>query len=934
MSNKNLSVIIPIYNVEKYLSEALDSVVNQDIGFKENIQLILINDGSPDNSEEICLDYKARYPNNIIYIAQKNQGVSAARNKGLDTATGKYIAFFDPDDKLSLDAYRVTLDFFENHYDEIDLAAFKMKFFERLTGDHPLNYRFGETKVVDVRENPTYMQSSGVSCVYKAEVLKNRRFDPSIKYAEDMKLINEVILEKMAYGVVEGPIYFVRKRMDENSASNTGHQNPDYYMVTPVKVFKYLFDLWEKTNGKLDEFIQFVVLFDLQWRITQRAQVALTADEERLYRTTIRDLVKRVTSDEIILGMRNIRAAYKLFLLREKYGEVEFCRNISIRDSSLYLKDLNIDSALGYSVLPGIGIDRMEYLGDGRIKIEGYISGLLSTGTKYWAQTSQGKFFIKKNHHREVGSRNIFLGQQIDINEAFSVEVNTLHNDRVEFHYSLNKDDAVAVALSIKTGQFTGLGNINGAYNRFKELIIKKQDDALVILPGNFVNLVVSEIKFSLAILRRLKLRVATNELSVGIKSRLRNEELNMQDRVMSIVRPFLIPPKAVVKNIFVLALRVAARLARKLKRREIWLVSDRISDAADNGEAFYSYLQKNKTDKADYYFAINKQSRAYGRLRERGFKLVDLLGYRYKFLVLIADKIISSNADEMIFNPFLDSWSEYADLKTGRFIFLQHGITKDDLSRQYNRWNIGFDMVITSTQDEYDSFVKNKKYGFGRDIIKLTGMPRLDELNDNSENVISLLPTWRKGLDGGLDKRTGTRMYSPEFKKTEYFQFYNKLLTDSRLERVFEKKGIEGRFFLHPSFAAQAIDFSEGGVFKLQKAPYDYRQIFAESRLLITDYSSVAFDFAYLKKPIIYTQFDKVSFFNGHTYKEGYFSYVDDGFGPVVLDYEAVVEEIIRYIDSGCVMEDKYIKRVDKMFKFNDRNNSKRVYEAIINMS
>ena len=89
------SVIIPIYNVENYLEETIDSVINQTIGFNDNIQLILINDGSPDSSEEICERYKKEYPNNIIYLKQENSGVSVARNKGLELATGEIINFLD-----------------------------------------------------------------------------------------------------------------------------------------------------------------------------------------------------------------------------------------------------------------------------------------------------------------------------------------------------------------------------------------------------------------------------------------------------------------------------------------------------------------------------------------------------------------------------------------------------------------------------------------------------------------------------------------------------------------------------------------------------------------------------------------------------------------------------------------------------------------------
>ena len=101
-----LSVIIPIYNVEKYLEETLKSVIEQTLGFENNIEMILVNDGSPDNSEEICLRYKEKYPENIVYIKQKNGGVSSARNTGAKVAKGEYINFLDSDDILSKNAYK------------------------------------------------------------------------------------------------------------------------------------------------------------------------------------------------------------------------------------------------------------------------------------------------------------------------------------------------------------------------------------------------------------------------------------------------------------------------------------------------------------------------------------------------------------------------------------------------------------------------------------------------------------------------------------------------------------------------------------------------------------------------------------------------------------------------------------------------------------
>lgn len=98
-----VSVVIPVYNVESYLSKCLDSLVNQSY---KNIDVILVDDGSTDTSPIICDNYSAKYPN-INVIHQKNAGVSAARNKGIDSANGKYIYFVDPDDWCELDAIEV-----------------------------------------------------------------------------------------------------------------------------------------------------------------------------------------------------------------------------------------------------------------------------------------------------------------------------------------------------------------------------------------------------------------------------------------------------------------------------------------------------------------------------------------------------------------------------------------------------------------------------------------------------------------------------------------------------------------------------------------------------------------------------------------------------------------------------------------------------------
>ena len=148
--NKLFSVVIACYNCENYLDETVNSLINQSLSFEKHIQLILVNDGSEDNTEQICQKYVKEYPNNIIYIFQENQGQGVARNNGINHATGKYINFLDSDDKFSENSFQLVHEFFEKHYDEVDFVTTPIFFFDNETGNHPLNYKFREDKIINL----------------------------------------------------------------------------------------------------------------------------------------------------------------------------------------------------------------------------------------------------------------------------------------------------------------------------------------------------------------------------------------------------------------------------------------------------------------------------------------------------------------------------------------------------------------------------------------------------------------------------------------------------------------------------------------------------------------------------------------------------------------------------------------------------------------
>lgn len=370
---------------------------------------------------------------------------------------------------------------------------------------------------------------------------------------------------------------------------------------------------------------------------------------------------------------------------------------------------------------------------------------------------------------------------------------------------------------------------------------------------------------------------------------------------------------------------RMLYKIAKRLYKKEIWLISDRANQAGDNGQALFEYLKRTKLPNVNAYFAISKHCDDYKRLKKLGH-ILPLESMRFKLIRLLADKMISSHCEESICYPYRQP---IADLLVNQsVVFLQHGITKDDISSIYNKLNKNLSLFITASPYEYESILTNPDYYLSSNEVKLTGFPRFDKLENNKQKIISVVPTWRKLL---LKKHSDTDwQLNCNFEETPYYQFYYSLLTDERLISALRESGYIVQFVQHPLMKSCQDYFPDSELIKNIKSP-EYDKIFSQSALLITDYSSTAFDFAYLRKPILYYQFDKESFFASHTYTEGYFSYENDGFGEVVHEKEDLIALILNYIKTDCRLQKPYEERINKFFAFNDKLNCKRVADEIL---
>ena len=327
------SIVMAIYNMKDYLEDAILSVIDQDIGFEKFVQLILINDGSSDKSSEICEKYKNLYPNNIIYLKQRNKGVSSARNQGLKFVKGKYINFLDADDKLEKDVLTKVYDFFEKVYNKVNIVSIPIDFFEGKTGEHILNYKYNlKTRIIDLSQEYTMIQLSASSSFFKSSLQEEIKFEENMKYAEDAYMINKILLKTNTLGVVSDCKYLYRFRKKLSSATQIGYIKKEWYL-NYIKTFSLnLIKYSENTNGEIPKFIQYTIMYDLQWRINNIKKIKSVLSEkeiEEFFYTFIYN-IKNIDFN-IIYKQKNVKWHRKLVILGIKINKLKLIENMLIK---------------------------------------------------------------------------------------------------------------------------------------------------------------------------------------------------------------------------------------------------------------------------------------------------------------------------------------------------------------------------------------------------------------------------------------------------------------------------------------------------------------------------------------------------------------------------------------------------------------------------
>lgn len=377
-------------------------------------------------------------------------------------------------------------------------------------------------------------------------------------------------------------------------------------------------------------------------------------------------------------------------------------------------------------------------------------------------------------------------------------------------------------------------------------------------------------------------------------------------------------------------------------KNKKIWLFFDKIYKGGDSAEYMFRYTleQMKKASEGEdrdeakapdrAYYLLDETAPDYERMMSEGIRPLKRGSFLHRLIFLNADILVASNSTVFAFNDYyLENSRFIRGIPDFKVACVQHGLSVQKIALAQQRLRDNIRMYFIASRYEEENLMKPVYDYAGYDAIKLTGIPRYDGLINDDKKQILISPTWRMQSAKLVTRHEGLeRDYNPDFKETAYYKIYNGLINDEKLIAAAKEYGYRIVYVLHPIVSPQVDDFVKNDFVDIIPATGDmsYERIFSESSLMVTDYSGIQFDFAYMRKPLVYYHPAELE---AH-YEEGTFHYDTMAFGEIVRKKDELVALLSEYMKNGCEMKELYRLRADDFFEYDDRENCKRVYDVL----
>ena len=882
-----MSVILPFYNSQDTLLGAAKSLLNQQRDKKLPLEVLLVDNNSTDDSGKIGLALETLYPDIFRYIQCSEQGVSSARNLGLQLATREYVMFLDADDTISSGSIQNVYNFFQKNENSVDIVFFRRYFMyidekgEKTYKNHPRNNLFPKTGVYKEEEfgNKLYYMTLNIAIKNN----KQQMFDTKIPYGEDMVFISNILGKNSTIGYVEDAHY--NYRFSDYSTINK-YQSPVYNSELLLSNMEKQFAPYLEGNGVIPKHIQSLAFNEIAWRYSSVANKLfpyhLSEKQFEIWKRKFRDLL-RLIDDDIILNYPTLDSfhRYSIMELKEEPIKIALFDRLDFRKNGKQVhEEKNFETVISDFKIVDNKLYIFSYLktklGD-KINSRPFVSiNGVETELDVWESIS--------GRYKKRDKSNYFPAYklELDLNDV-SVD-NSLD---IYFYYKVgNEIFNIQKYYSVKNR----LLNMNDQSLRF--------EDSTEVFSENTVN------SISLKWLKNFHLlvtRVENDEAQEIFDSRTDEMPESIQ----------LIRNNWISDN----------------QTKNVWLYVDNFN-TVDN--AFHQYVHDvAKEDGIERYYIYKKDFLYLGRYISKHHIDMENMNFvlygsdEHKKLMLRTKFVLASyNEYFATVVPFTKKeLLNLSDILDFKYIYLQHGVLHAKAPQTYDVERTYIDKIVTSTDYERDVFTNELHYDKS-DLLQV-GMSRFD-VHSQTQSIdklprILFAPSWRSKFVGDLntfDEKGDRKINIEEFLHSQYFKSLSEIIQSDQLNRFLDKRGLELDIKLHPIFSG-ALDLLEQlidgrkhiNILKEQKIDSDQYSVF------VTDFSSYVFDAVANRTPIIYYELDREEFLAGnHTYRELYLGFE---FGDVVDNVSSFIKTLKNLAHRKYTVEPQYLEKMNSFYNY-----------------
>ena len=348
----------------------------------------------------------------------------------------------------------------------------------------------------------------------------------------------------------------------------------------------------------------------------------------------------------------------------------------------------------------------------------------------------------------------------------------------------------------------------------------------------------------------------------------------------------------------------------------DVWLVGEVPYKAQDNGYRFFEHVRKEHPRKRAYY-VIDRDSPDYDKVAALG-NVVPRFSREHILYTLLASRFVGSHHAEYL---YASRDVRFARWVRGVRIFLQHGPTATknvvpNYGRQGTVERPTEKFLVTS---DLEKQIVVEDYGYRPRQVEVTGFARFDRLFDGQaapEPALLIMPTWRDALQS-----------EEAFLASDYFREWTGLVGSPELHRLLEARGMTITLVLHPNMRKYVDHFTFPGVNIVRPGERDVQDLLKSHTALITDFSSVAWDFSYLHKPVMYFQFDQADLVGA---RAPHVDFASDVPGRVVTNVADAVEEFASMAERDFAVEKGYAAKSRDFLKYEDTANCARIYRTV----